>query len=237
MSKKYTTLHPKGDTTVDLYPNIEAANIPDGSIGATKIYPNAIGNGQLAPNAVGYNNIQGGAVHTIQILDGAVTSDKIATGAVTNGKLDSNSVSSDKIIDGAVNAAKIENGSINNDKLGLGSINVGNMNFHLIENMFTLAFTSNAIDYELYFRIFATEDITDYSNMQLLNFFNENYASITLRVNGYDKTNNKVAVASCVSYSSTSSRSISAAKVPSPISKVSSNKANFSSIVITISPC
>ena len=117
MSKKYTTLHPKGDTTVDLYPNIEAANIPDGSIGATKIYPNAIGNGQLAPNAVGYNNIQGGAVHTIQILDGAVTSDKIATGAITDGKLDSNSVNTSNIKDNAITGPKILNTSITRNKL------------------------------------------------------------------------------------------------------------------------
>ena len=117
MSEKYTTLHPKGDTSIDLYPNIKAANIPDNSIGANKIYPNAIGNPQLAPNAVGYNNIQGGAVYTIHIHDGAVTSDKIGSGAVTDGKLDSNSVNTSNIKDSAITGAKILNTAVTRNKL------------------------------------------------------------------------------------------------------------------------
>lgn len=186
MSEKYTTLHPKGDTTVDLYPNIKAANIPDGSIGATKIYPNAIGNGQLAPNAVGYNNIQGGAVHTIQILDGAVTSDKLGSGAVTTAKLDTNSVSSDKIIDGAISTAKLNDGAVTGNKLGFHFykyrivLRYTDSNSHVIAPTFTLLTINGNID----------------ENMTMNNFIDALIASDAYEFGQlYDATDNTVTTA------------------------------------------
>lgn len=37
MSDKFDTLHPKGDPSVNIYPNIKAENIPDSSIGKGKL--------------------------------------------------------------------------------------------------------------------------------------------------------------------------------------------------------
>ena len=184
MSEKYTTLHPKGDTSIDLYPNIKAANIPDNSIGANKIYPNAIGNPQLAPNAVGYNNIQGGAVYTIHIHDGAVTSDKIGSGAVTTAKLDTNSVSRDKIIDGAINAAKIEDGTITTAKMAS----------RLYNYTWDFNFTHAAVDYTIFLDLNNSTYFLNpnaVTNAQFIAMWDAHYSDTPKRFIGLDKTNNK----------------------------------------------
>lgn len=67
MSKVYETLKKKNDTSVEVYPNIERTNIPDGAINTAKVEDNSI--------------------TTNKIVDSAVTTAKINDGAVTESKL------------------------------------------------------------------------------------------------------------------------------------------------------
>jgi hypothetical protein len=102
MSKIHTTLHKKGDSTVEIYPNVESENIPN--------------------NAITTDKITDASVTTAKINDGAVTTAKIASNSVTSGKLASNAVTTAKINDGAVTTSKIENLSINENKIQDNSI-------------------------------------------------------------------------------------------------------------------
>ena len=67
MSKVYETLKKKNDTTVEVYPNIERPNIPDGAINTAKV--------------------EDASVTTNKLVDSAVTTAKINDGAVTPQKL------------------------------------------------------------------------------------------------------------------------------------------------------
>ena len=97
MSEIITTLHKKGDLSVDLYPNIKRDNIPDG----------AINNNKLANNSV----------RTAHIIDNAITTNKISNGAVTNAKIDNYSVSSSKLATDSVTTAKIMDRNVTSSKL------------------------------------------------------------------------------------------------------------------------
>ena len=107
MSKIHTTLHKKGDSSVEIYPNIETDNIPELAITTDKI--------------------AGESVTTAKINDGAVTTAKIASNSVTSGKLATSSVTTAKINDGAVTTSKIENLSINENKIQDNSISNGKL--------------------------------------------------------------------------------------------------------------
>ena len=72
MSKVYETLKKKNDTSVEVYPNIERTNIPDGAINTAK----------LENNAVTTAKINNDAVTTAKINDGAITNDKIGISEV-----------------------------------------------------------------------------------------------------------------------------------------------------------
>lgn len=127
MSEIITTLHKKGDSTVDVYPNIKASNIPNNAITASKINSGAVTNPKLADSSVGESKIIDGSVTSAKIYTGAVTTDKInagavttaklATGSVDNTKLASNSVATSNIINSAVTSLKINDGAITLDKL------------------------------------------------------------------------------------------------------------------------
>ena len=67
MSKVYETLKKKNDTSVEIYPNIERQNIPDGAINTAKV--------------------EDASITTNKIVDSAVTSAKLNDGAVTIQKL------------------------------------------------------------------------------------------------------------------------------------------------------
>lgn len=105
MSKIHTTLHKKGDSSVEIYPNIETENIPD--------------------LAITTNKISGESVTTAKIQDGAITTAKLSSNSVTSGKLATSSVTNGKISDGAVTTSKIQNASITNEKIADGSISNG----------------------------------------------------------------------------------------------------------------
>lgn len=125
MSKIHTTLHKKGDSSVEIYPNIESENIPD--------------------LAITTNKISGESVTTAKISDLAVTTSKIASNSVTSGKLATSSVTNGKINDGAVTTSKIQNASITNEKIADGSISNakiqnGSISYNKLSTDITLLF-------------------------------------------------------------------------------------------------
>lgn len=119
MSDIITTLHKKGDNTINVYPNIKNENIPsasitgdklaNGSVGTNQLVANAVASAKISSSAVTASKIATGAVTNTKIEDGAVTTDKLANGAVDNSKLASNAVSTSNIVDGAVTDNKLSN--------------------------------------------------------------------------------------------------------------------------------
>ena len=107
MAKIYETLKKKNDLSVEVYPNIETPNIPDGAVITDKINNGAITSDKLAIGSVGNS----------QLADGSITSGKISSNSVTSGKLASNSVTTTKIQDNAVITSKINNGAVTYDKV------------------------------------------------------------------------------------------------------------------------
>ena len=87
MAKLYKTLNKKGDPSTEIYPNIEAQNIPNNAIDSTKI--------------------QDGAVINSKIQDNAVTGTKILNNSIPAGKLSANSVATSNLQDSAVTTSKL----------------------------------------------------------------------------------------------------------------------------------
>lgn len=134
MSDIITTLHKKGDNTVNVYPNIKNENIPstsitqdklaNSSVGTTQLEASSVTTAKIASNAVTNGKLANGAVGNTKIEDGAVTTAKLANGAVSNAKLASNAVTSSNIVDGSVTFSKIANNSITPDKLSATMKNI-----------------------------------------------------------------------------------------------------------------
>ena len=122
MSKVYETLKKKNDTTVEVYPNIERTNIPDGAINTVKIEDNSITTNKIVDSAVTTAKINNGAVTESKLADGSVNTDKIADGNVTTNKLDDEAVTTAKIHDDAVTTAKINDGAVTSNKLADGAV-------------------------------------------------------------------------------------------------------------------
>ena len=132
MADIITTLHKKGENTVNVYPNIKIENIPtpsitqdkiaNGSVGSNQLENSSVSTAKIASSAVSSAKILNGAVTTYKISDGAVTTDKLANGAVDNSKLASNAVSTSNIVDGSVNANKIADGAVTTDKISNGAV-------------------------------------------------------------------------------------------------------------------
>lgn len=117
MAEIITTLHKKGDSTIDVYPNIKASNIPNNAITASKINTGAVTNPKIADSSIGESKIIDGSVTSAKIYTGAVTTNKLSNNAVTTAKLDDASVTTAKLNNGAVTIDKIADASINNNKL------------------------------------------------------------------------------------------------------------------------
>lgn len=131
MSKVYETLKKKNDTSVEVYPNIERTNIPDGAINTAK----------LEDKAVTTSKINNNAVTSDKLDDGAVITDKIADGNVTTNKLE----------DSAVTTAKINDGAITNGKIGIGAVNGINLNFGIFEHIYECTDSLQHISYIIRF--------------------------------------------------------------------------------------
>ena len=122
MSKVYETLKKKNDTSVEVFPNIERTNIPDGAINTAKIEDGAVTTSKINDNAVTRVKINSGAVTEDKLADGSVNSDKIADGNVTTDKLEDGAVTTAKINDNAVTRVKINSGAVTEDKLADNSV-------------------------------------------------------------------------------------------------------------------
>lgn len=141
MSKVHETLKRKNDTSVEVYPNIERENIPDGAVTTAKLEDGSVTNAK----------IYDASINSVKIINGAVTTNKIHDGAVTTAKLDDSSVTTDKIADGsvtttkindkAVTTAKIGNGAVTNDKLSEGSVKALNLDTDLYEMLLRTNYT------------------------------------------------------------------------------------------------
>lgn len=88
MSQVVTTLTKKGDSSVEIYPNIKADNIPSASIDASKLASNSVTTAKIADEAITEYKIAEDAIHGFHILNGAVGTSKIENEAVTHEKLD-----------------------------------------------------------------------------------------------------------------------------------------------------
>ena len=109
MSKVYETLKKKNDTSVEVYPNIERQNIPNG------------------------------AVNSAKIEDGSITTQKLNDGSTTTSKIADNSITSAKIYDGAVTSAKINDGAVTTAKISDGAVTSAKLSFHLYEHNIIVA--------------------------------------------------------------------------------------------------
>jgi hypothetical protein len=117
VAKIYETLRKKNDPTIEVYPNIESQNIPNGAVTETKIGTNAVTTGKLANSSVNSNKLADGSVSTTKLVDSSVTNTKIADNSISNAKMQSGSVNTSNIINNAVTTDKIASGSINDGKL------------------------------------------------------------------------------------------------------------------------
>ena len=131
MSKVYETLKKKNDTSVEVYPNIERQNIPNGAVNSAKI--------------------EDGSITTNKIVDNAVTRTKINNGAVNSDKLDDGAVISDKIADGNVTTDKLDDGAVTNDKIGIGAVHGINLNFGIFEHIYECTDSVQHIHYIIRF--------------------------------------------------------------------------------------
>lgn len=82
MSKVYETLKKKNDTSVEVYPNIERTNIPDGAINTDKLDTASVDTSKIVDAAVTTAKVADSNITTAKIADGSVTYDKIGIGAV-----------------------------------------------------------------------------------------------------------------------------------------------------------
>lgn len=119
---KLQTLHEIDHPEVNVYPNIQPANIPDDAITTAKIASQAVTASKIADGAIQYVHITPGAIHEDSLQDGAVTENKLGALAVTTGKIADNAITTAKIADGAITTAKILDHAVTTDKIALGAV-------------------------------------------------------------------------------------------------------------------
>lgn len=121
MSKVYETLKKKNDTSVEVYPNIERTNIPDG------------------------------AINTAKLEDASVTTGKLVDDSVTTAKINDGAVTTAKIPDSNITTAKIADGAITNAKIGIGEVHGINLNFAIFEHIYECTDSVTHISYIIRF--------------------------------------------------------------------------------------
>lgn len=117
MSDVITTLHKKGDNTVNVYPNIKSDNIPDDSITTDKIVNNAITTDKIESGSITRSKLIAGVISSNELASNSVTTTKILDDSITEIKLASNSISNDKIQNNAITNEKINDNEIERTKL------------------------------------------------------------------------------------------------------------------------
>lgn len=141
---KLQTLHEIDHPEVNVYPNIQPANIPSGAIDSSKLASGSVVSEKIANGAVLHDHIGTGAIHEDNIEDGAITTSKlgaqavttakIADGAITTAKIPDNAITTEKIAPQAVTASRI---AVSNDNLIEFLIDVGVTDFASAINAIT----------------------------------------------------------------------------------------------------
>lgn len=119
---KLQTLHEIDHPEVNVYPNIQPANIPSGAIDGSKLAPASVTASKIADGAIQYAHISPGAIHEDSLENGAVTENKLGASAVSTGKIADNAVTTAKIADGAITTAKIVDHAVTTEKIALGAV-------------------------------------------------------------------------------------------------------------------
>ena len=179
MSKVYETLKKKNDTSVEVYPNIERTNIPDGAINTAKVEDASITTNKIVDSAVTTAKINNGAVTESKLADGSVNTDKIADGNVTTDKLDDDAVTTAKIQDDAVTTNKINNGAVTSDKLDDNSVITdkiadGQITYDKLDNALkTLVNTSGIVRHQIIVNLRDSNNVSSGYYINLLSTVDE----------------------------------------------------------------
>ena len=130
MSKVYETLKKKNDTSVEVYPNIERTNIPDGAINTAKLEDKTVNynklNDALRDDIDNFNNIYDAEDDKLSVSDIDVTDDISCSNINV-----SNEITTDDLI--------VNNITINNDEITLD----GNPIKHLYKHIINCALKDN----------------------------------------------------------------------------------------------
>ena len=119
---KFQTLHEKDHPEVNVYPNIQPANIPNNAISTAMIADNAVVTAKIVDNAITTAKVADGAITHDKLASSCVDTGNIVSSAVTSGKIASQAVTTAKIADSAVTTAKIADGAVTADKLASSSV-------------------------------------------------------------------------------------------------------------------
>ena len=103
--------------TRDITVEASDGNIPDGSIGSSKLADGAITTPKILDAAVTASKMAVNSVATASIQDSAVTTAKIAALAVATASLADDAVTNAKIADTAVNTAQLASSAVTTDKV------------------------------------------------------------------------------------------------------------------------
>lgn len=116
---KLQTLHEIDHPEVNVYPNIQPANIPSGAIDSSKLASGSVVSAKIANGAVLHDHIGAGAVHEDNIEDGAITTSKLGAQAVTTAKIADSNITTAKIVDHAITTEKIALHAVGHNELAL----------------------------------------------------------------------------------------------------------------------
>lgn len=176
MAKIYETLRKKNDPTIEVYPNIESQNIPNGAVTETKLGTNAVTTGKLANSSVNSNKLSDGAVTTNKIGTFAVTNEKIADNSISNAKMQNDSVNTANIVNGSITQDKIRASAVGTIEMADGSINDSKLNNNLwnwlqrIRNTYNLYVGSGDEKvYGIFDTFTATDDFNEYVDEDINN--------------------------------------------------------------------
>jgi len=109
----------------DITGQVNAGQIADAAITATKIGADAVTTAKIANDAITSDLIAASAVTSTEISSNAITTPKIVAGAITASTIASNAITSDKITANAITSAKIAAGAVTASEIAAGSITTG----------------------------------------------------------------------------------------------------------------
>lgn len=146
---KLQTLHEIEHPEVNVYPNIQPANIPSGAIDGSKLASASVTASKIADGAIQYAHISPGAIHEDSLGNGAVTENKLGASAVSTGKIADSAITTAKIADGAITTVKIVDHAVTSEKIALHAVGHNELAVSL----------ENVVDY-----LVTTRGVTDFAS-------------------------------------------------------------------------